>query len=140
MTNLSVHVDEDWFTPSLEAKLTKRIDSLEAIVQQQFELIKSLSEEIKQLKGALPSTEYAIQQISESIQVLKSDVHSTKHESATHKDYTRQLLEELKILKQRELNIMLREKRPIPFVSGTQFTQFTPFTFSNTLLSKKMNL
>lgn len=134
MTNLSIHIEEDWFTSNIETKLTKRLDSLEAIIHQQFDLIKSLSEELKQLKGTLPSTESAIQQISESINLLKGEVHSTKHESAYHKDHTRQLLEELKILKQRELNIMLREKRPIPFVSGNQFI------FSNTLLSKKLNL
>ena len=88
-------VEEDWFAVDLESKLNKKIDTLQTLVNQQSEMIKLLSEEIKQ---------------------LKSELHSTRHLSASQNDRTHQLLEELKVLKQRELNLALREKIPVPFL------------------------
>ena len=99
-TNLTVHVEEDWFSGNIETKMNTKIDILQTQIEQQFKLIQTLADEIS---------------------ALKTEIHSTKHETATQKDRTHELLEELKILKQRELNIMLREKRPIPFVSGNHF-------------------
>jgi hypothetical protein len=90
-------VEEDWFSIDVESKLNRKIDSLQTIVQQQSDLIQTLSAEIKQLKQDL---------IRPPCEHLSSQT-----------DRTHQLLEELKLIKQRELNMMLREKIPVPFFS-----------------------
>ena len=94
-------IEDDWFSLDLESKLNKKIDSLQTLVHQQNESIQHLSAEIKQ---------------------LKKDIDSTHHRSpcehlSSQNDRTHQLLEELKLIKQRELNMMLREKIPVPFFS-----------------------
>ena len=122
-------VEEDWFAVDLESKLNKKIDTLQIHVNQQSELIQQLSNEIKQLKSDFHSTRHhsesqnnrtyqqseILQHVSNEITQLKSELHSTRHLSASQNDRTHQLLEELKVLKQRELNLALREKIPIPF-------------------------
>lgn len=90
-------VEEDWFSIDVESKLNRKIDSLQTVVQQQSDLIQTLSAEIKQLKQDL---------IRPPCEHLSSQT-----------DRTQQLLEELKLIKQRELNMMLREKIPVPFFS-----------------------
>lgn len=96
-------VEEDWFSIDLESKLNRKIDSLQTVVQQQTDLIQALSSEIKQ---------------------LKQDLHRPPCEHlSSQTDRTHQLLEELKLIKQRELNLMLREKIPIPFFSTKSYPQ-----------------
>lgn len=85
--------DDDWQPIDVESKLNRKIDALQVIVEQQTKLIRQLSDEISQLK-AKPNEHLSLQN-----------------------DRTHQLLEELKIIKQRELNMMLREKIPVPFFS-----------------------
>jgi ABC-type glutathione transport system ATPase component len=91
--------DDDWCAIDLENKLNKKIDTLQNVVQQQHELL---------------------QQMSSSIQTLKEELHRT-HQSSSHlsqrHDRTHELLEELKIMKHRELNMALREKVAVPFCS-----------------------
>jgi DNA gyrase/topoisomerase IV subunit A len=94
-------VEEDWFSLDLESKLNKKIDSLQSLVHQQNELIQSLSAEIKHMKKELDSTHH----------------RSPCEHLSSQNDRTHQLLEELKLIKERELNIMLREKIPVPFFS-----------------------
>jgi methyl-accepting chemotaxis protein len=122
-------VEEDWFAVDLESKLNKKIDTLQTLVNQQSEMIQQLSSDINQLKSELHSTRHhselqnnhtyqqseILQHVSNEIKQLKSELHSTRHLSASQNDRTHQLLEELKVLKQRELNLALREKIPIPF-------------------------
>jgi len=91
-------MDDEWF--DVESKLNKKIDSLQTIVQQQTAVIQTLSAEIKQLK----------QDVSRS--------NPCPHLSSQN-DRTHQLLEELKLIKQRELNMKLREKIPVPFFSAS---------------------
>ena len=93
--------DDDWFSLDLESKLNKKIDSLQTMVHQQNESIQHLSAEIKQLKKDLDSTHH----------------RSPCEHLSSQNDRTHQLLEELKLIKQRELNMMLREKIPVPFFS-----------------------
>jgi len=106
-------IEDDWFSLDLESKLNKKIDSLQTLVHQQNESIQHLSAEIKQ---------------------LKKDIDSTHHRSpcehlSSQNDRTHQLLEELKLIKQRELNMMLREKIPVPFFSTkSSFSPLTPPT------------
>ena len=107
------HTDEEWFTLELETKLNKKIDSLQTLVHQQMSIIETLSSEIKQLKGELQFVQH-----STACQHLSSQ-----------NDRTHQLLEELKILREREINIMLREKIPIPFYSTQSSPIPTPFAF-----------
>jgi ABC-type glutathione transport system ATPase component len=92
-------VDDDWCAIDIESKLNKKIDALQNVVQQQHDLL---------------------QQMSSSIQTLKEELHRT-HQTSSHlsqrHDRTHELLEELKIMKHRELNMALREKVAVPFCS-----------------------
>lgn len=94
-------VEEDWFSLDLESKLNRKIDTLQNLVHQQNELIHTLSAEIKQMKRELDTTHH----------------RSPCEHLSSQNDRTHQLLEELKVIKQRELNMMLREKIPVPFFS-----------------------
>jgi hypothetical protein len=73
----------------------KRMDWLEILVHQQAEAIRILKEEVHILK--------------EEVISVKGEVHSTSRTSMT------QLLEELKRVKERELNYALRRHQPVPF-------------------------
>ena len=97
--NPSQVVEEDWFALDLESKLNKKIDTLQTLVHQQNDLIQHLSGEIKQMKHELDTTHH----------------RSPCEHLSSQNDRTHQLLEELKVIKQRELNMMLREKIPVPF-------------------------
>ena len=99
--NPSQVVEEDWFALDLESKLNKKIDTLQTLVHQQNDLIQHLSGEIKQMKHELDTTHH----------------RSPCEHLSSQNDRTHQLLEELKVIKQRELNMMLREKIPVPFFS-----------------------
>jgi hypothetical protein len=101
MNNQHINVEEEWFSLDLESKLNKKIDTLQTLVYQQNELIQSLSAEIKQMKQEFDSTHH----------------RSPCEHLSSQNDRTHQLLEELKIIKQRELNMRLREKIPVPFFS-----------------------
>lgn len=135
MTQLSLNIEEDWFSVDLETKLNKKIDILQSLVYQQLDLINKLSEEINTLKCEVIS----IKSLSEEIKILKGELHSTQHKSASQNDHTHQLLEELKILKQRELNLMLRERIPTPFVSANQLLSLPNPFLMNTLRFHKRN-
>ena len=113
MTQPSI-MDDEWFSINLESKMNQKIDALQLLVHEQMKMIQTLSDEIK---------------------VLKGELHSTHHQSATQNNRTHELLEELTIIKQRELNIMLREKIPVPFVQS----HHTPYvlSLSQPLFSKK---
>jgi septal ring factor EnvC (AmiA/AmiB activator) len=104
-------MDDEWFSVNLESKMNQKIDALQALVHEQMKMIQTLSDEIK---------------------VLKWELHSTHHQSTTQNDRTYALLEELTVIKQRELNIMLREKIPVPFVQ----TSLCSRSLSQPLLSK----
>lgn len=104
--------DDEWFSLELESKLNKKIDSLQDLVHQQIALIETLSSEIKQLKGELHFVQHS----------------STCKHLSSQNDRTHQLLEELKIIKQREVNMMLREKKPIPFFPSNSSPIPTPFS------------
>ena len=92
------NVDDEWFSLDLESKINKKIDSLQDLVHQQT-----------------------------------GELHFVQHASAcqhlsSQNDRTHQLLEELKIIKQREVNLMLREKIPIPFFPSNSSPIPTPFS------------
>jgi len=107
-------VDDDWFAVDLESKMNKKIDTLQNLVHEQMKMIQVLSNEIK---------------------VLKGELHSTHHHSASQNTRTHELLEELKFIKQREVNIMLREKIPTPFFSTQSIPSSLPL--ANVLWTKK---
>ena len=93
--------DEDWYAIDVESKLNRKIDTLQAIVQQQNDLLQKLSQEMT---------------------VLKEELHRT-HQTASHDlsrrhDRTHELLEELRISQQREMNMAIRAKIAVPFCSN----------------------
>jgi hypothetical protein len=97
-------LDEDWYAVDLETKLNKKVDALQAVVQQQHELLQQMSSSIQTLKEELHRSHQT------------SSHHLSQHLSQRH-DRTHELLEELKIMKQRELNMALRERVAVPFCS-----------------------
>lgn len=97
----SLEVDEEWYAVDVETRLNKKMDLLQDLVYQQSQLIQQLSTEIVQLKTEL------------------SHSKTTTH---TQNDRTHQLLEELKVLKQRELNLALRSHLPVPFFTTVSAT------------------
>ena len=103
-------IEEEWFALDLESKLNKKMDALQALVHEQSILIHTLSSEIKMLKGELQIRPSTCQHVSQN-------------------DRVQELLEELKVIKLREINIMLREKKPIPFYSTQSSPIPTPFNF-----------
>jgi septal ring factor EnvC (AmiA/AmiB activator) len=115
MSKPSVNVDDEWFSIDLESKMNRKIDTLQTLVHEQMKMIQTLSEEIK---------------------VLKGELHSTHHQSSTQNNRTHELLEELKVIKQRELNFMLREKIPVPFVQTQQNPPYS-IPLSQPLFPKK---
>jgi hypothetical protein len=90
----SIQIVEEWYTIDAETKMNEKIDKLQSMVNEQSQTIQILLDEIKH---------------------LKQEIHSSHHVSTNQNDRTHQLLEELKIIKQRELNMMIREKIPAPF-------------------------
>lgn len=81
--------EEDWCTIDMESKMNKKIDELHQMIH-------------------LLATE---------ITTLKQELHSAKNQTHSQNDRTHQLLEELKIMKQRELNMALRTHLPVPFTT-----------------------
>ena len=109
------NMDDEWFSVNLESKMNQKIDALQSLVHEQMKMIQALSDEIK---------------------VLKGELHFTHHQSATQNNRTHELLEELTVIKQRELNIMLREKIPVPFTPSNPYS----LPLSQSLFSKKRAL
>lgn len=103
-------IEEEWFALDIESKLNKKIDALQDLVHEQSLLIHTLSSEIKTLKNEIQIRPSMCPQLSQ-------------------KDRVQELLEELKVIKQREINMMLREKIPIPFYSSQSSPIPTPFNF-----------
>jgi len=118
MSQPSISVDDDWFSIDLESKMNRKIDTLQTLVHEQMKMIQTLSDEIK---------------------VLKGELHSTHHHSSTQNNRTHELLEELKVIKQRELNLALREKIPVPFMQTQQHLSYS-IPLSQALFSKKPTL
>ena len=89
--------DDDWCSVDIESRLNKKIDTLRELVHQQHLMIQTLSTEIRH---------------------LQTELHSAKTQTHSQNDRTHQLLEELKVIKQRELNLALRSHLPVPFTTG----------------------
>jgi hypothetical protein len=89
-------LDEDWCAVDMESKVNKKIDELQSLVFQQHQMIHTLATEIS---------------------TLKQELHSAKSQTHSQNDRTHQLLEELKVMKQRELNLALRSHIPVPFTT-----------------------
>jgi hypothetical protein len=91
-------MDDDWCSVDIESRLNKKIDTLRELVHQQHLMIQTLSTEIRH---------------------LQTELHSAKTQTHSQNDRTHQLLEELKVLKQRELNLALRSHLPVPFTTNS---------------------
>ena len=103
------HVVDEWYALDVEPKLHLKIDQLQQIIEQQSEMLKLLSSEIQVLKSQV--------QTSHALHAQLHERHAEQLETHTRRnDRMTELLEELKVLKQRELNMLIREKIPCPFV------------------------
>jgi septal ring factor EnvC (AmiA/AmiB activator) len=102
---------EDWYSIDADGK---NISLLQKKVEDQSIEIRRQSEEIQELRSTIHSlcTEVKLQQTAmlEELKLLRTN----------HSKQTTDLLEELKVIKQRELNLLLREKIPVPFHASTE--------------------
>jgi ABC-type transporter Mla subunit MlaD len=87
-------IDDEWYSVEVESRLNKKIDALQALIHQQSQLIHQLTAELT---------------------ALKTDLTQSKTVTHSQNDRTHQLLEELHVLKQREVNLALRSHLPTPF-------------------------
>jgi hypothetical protein len=117
--------EEEWVSLDIESKLNKKIDALQELVYQQSLMISSLSAEIKELKSDL---------------LLGAQQSPSCQHLSLQNDRTHKLLEELKVLKQREVNLMLREKIPVPFFSSHTSPLPNPFLMKKEAALMKFNL
>lgn len=96
-----------------EDRIHQKIEELQALVYQQSEMIQILAGEIKELK-------------------------STTYESASQNDRTHQLLDELKRVKERELNYALRCHHPVPFFDSESLARLVTPLPSHVLSRKPL--
>lgn len=110
---MTTKVDEEWF--SITPLQTKRQCCEDCHVRQTEleEQIISLEQKAEQFTEQIISLQKIVQQCTQYINDLQKNTQTYVLKS----DHTEALMEELKVLKERELNRMLREKKPIPFSS-----------------------
>lgn len=87
----------------------QRIDWLEQLIHRQNEIIRGLGEEVSALMATTGILKTEIEGLKTTVKDLQGELHSTSRTSMTH------LLDELKRVKERELNYALRRHQPIPF-------------------------
>jgi chromosome segregation ATPase len=112
---------EDWY--SLEEADSKKValESLQKKVEDQSFEIHRQSSEIQELRTTINSLVEQLQSTKETHQLLLEELKLHRHTDYKEKTIrTNELLEELKVIKQRELNLLLREKIPIPFFASTE--------------------
>jgi chromosome segregation ATPase len=128
---------EDWY--SLDATpIEKKLEEKLSKVESDYNNLKAVSAE---MASRLEQSEKRVRELTESLSKVVEELRAQQttqsllleevrllrtHEGVKH---TNDLLEEIRVLKQRELNLLLREKIPIPFFSSTE-----------TLLTKKIRL
>lgn len=128
---------EDWY--SLDATpIEKKLEEKLSKVESDYNDLKAVSAE---MASRLEQSEKRVRELTESLSKVVEELRAQQttqsllleevrllrtHEGVKH---TNDLLEEIRVLKQRELNLLLREKIPIPFFSSTE-----------TLLTKKIRL
>lgn len=128
---------EDWYSleesdsrKAMLESLQKKVEEQSAEIQKQSTEIQKQSTEIQDLRTTITSLVDQLKSTKETQQLLLEELKLIRHTDYTEKtNRTNELLEELKIIKQRELNLLLREKIPIPFFASTE-----------TLLTKKIRL
>jgi chromosome segregation ATPase len=101
------HPIDEWYSVDVEPKLNEKIDQLQKSLAEQSVMIQSLSDGLKS---------------------LQAEMKIRQERSTVQKDRMNELLEELRVLKQRELNMLIREKIPCPFfpIPSTIFPRRTP--------------
>ena len=118
---MNISIDDDWFTISLESKLNKRMDDVEQLLHQNMKQLQVVQEEMKMLQQTIRLELDSIKQSTERIQSLSEEIGLLKHSHDTIPS-RQELIEELRMIQQRELNLMLREKRATPFISSKSKT------------------
>lgn len=120
---------EEWCTVSIDHHYTEQINSLYHMykeLEKSMSHVREMTLEVRQIqdemkkaqeemKDSIKTQTDMIEEISDHIQALRNEFN-VYHSTSSHKDRTIELLEELRVLKQRELNLMIREKIPCPFL------------------------
>ena len=101
------HPIDEWYSVDVEPRLNEKIDPLQRSLAEQSVMIQALSDGLK---------------------TLQAEMKIKQERSSVQKDRMNELLEELKVLKQRELNMLIREKIPCPFfpIPSTIFPRRKP--------------
>jgi chromosome segregation ATPase len=129
---------DDWYSIDSSDETKKFQSSVEEMKSQlsaQSIEILEMKSSIEEYKSQLSSHSSEIHDLKRLVQQLSSelisqlsiqqdlvkDIASLKqNHHITHVKQTNELLEELKVLKQRELNLLIREKIPTPFFASTE--------------------
>jgi Skp family chaperone for outer membrane proteins len=112
---------EDWYSLEESDSRKAMLESLQKKVEEQSAEIQKQSTEIQDLRTTITSLVDQLKSTKETQQLLLEELKLIRHTDYTEKtNRTNELLEELKIIKQRELNLLLREKIPIPFFASTE--------------------
>jgi len=87
-----------------------------------------INQKIDRMQRALSDQSAMIQSLSDQLRSLQSEMKLKQERSSAQKDRMNELLDELKVLKQRELNMLIREKIPCPFfpIPSTIFPRRKP--------------
>ena len=103
-------IDEDWY--SIDTKILRQ---MEAITEKQDEIISACStlENINKKQDEMTSK---LNNLENKVQMIVTKLEA--RENKPSKDYKAiaDLLQELKVIKEREINVLLREKIPFPFM------------------------
>ena len=104
-------VDDEWF--SIENKKPEQ-----AILQTDDTRLDALEKKQKESESLIRALQESVAAFTKLVLQLQNTLVEKEKQLTinTHQPDAKELLEELKVLKERELNRMLREHRPIPFV------------------------
>lgn len=107
MNEEPIGVFEEWYSIDIEHR------SACELYQQLSQEVKSNQQFLVAIQKELTLQHQSIEHLSEEIKGLRNELHL--YLPATKKDRMVELLEELRVIKERELNLMIREKIPVPF-------------------------
>lgn len=110
MNEESIRVFEEWCSIDIEHGTSEHL----------FQLYQKLTKEVQtnhqkliEIQEELSRQSHSIDRLTDEIKGLRNELHL--YPSSTNKERMIELLEELRVIKERELNLMIREKIPVPF-------------------------
>jgi septal ring factor EnvC (AmiA/AmiB activator) len=110
MNEEPIRVFEEWCSIDIENRSTERLFEL---YQQLSQEVQSNQRKLEEIQAELARQTQSIERLAEEIKGLRNELHL--YPVSSNKERMVELLEELRVIKERELNLMIREKIPVPF-------------------------